>query len=50
MNPDVSQEDKAALIAQVIANRDTDISFQGALYQNLSADLIATGVFPDMAA
>ena len=63
MNPDISAEknpvteknpdgksDKELMIDQVIANRNTDIGFQGAMYQNLSEDLMATGVFPDMAA
>ena len=47
MNPDIAQEDKAALIQQVLTNRDTDIAFQGALYQNLASDLLSTGLFPD---
>ena len=47
MNPDIEQADKAALIQQVLSNRDTDIAFQGALYQNLASDLLNTGLFPD---
>jgi hypothetical protein len=47
MNPDIEQADKAALIQQVLSNRDTDIAFQGALYQNLASDLLSTGLFPD---
>ena len=47
MNPDIEQADKAALIQQVLKNRDTDIAFQGALYQNLASDLLSTGLFPD---
>ena len=47
MNPDIEQADKAALIQQVLSNRDTDIAFQGALYENLASDLLNTGLFPD---
>lgn len=47
MNPDINEEDKKALIDQVLENRNQDINFQQVLYQNLAADLASTGLFPD---
>ena len=47
MNPDIAAEDKKTLIDTILANRDTDIKFQSALYQSLASDLLDTGLFPD---
>jgi hypothetical protein len=47
MNPDIEEADKAEMIEQVLAMRDTDINFQKSLYEQLPTYLANTGVFPN---
>ncbi|MCD6006914.1 hypothetical protein [Halomonas sp. IOP_31] len=49
MNPDITADNKTAMIQQVLDQRDTDLQFQTDLYGNLSSYLKNTGLFPNMA-
>ncbi|MBH8578797.1 DUF4214 domain-containing protein [Bisbaumannia pacifica] len=45
-NPNIAAADKESMIQQIIEMRDTDIEFQGGLYESLSGYLKDTGLFP----
>lgn len=49
MNPDITSENKSAMIQQILEMRDTDLQFQQDLYGNLSNYLKDTGLFPNLA-
>lgn len=49
MNPDITADNKASMIQQVLDMRNTDITFQQSLYENLGTYLANTGVFPSLA-
>jgi len=49
VNPDITPENKSAMIQQILDQRDTDLSFQQDLYGSLSSYLDNTGVFPNLA-
>ncbi|MFG6159621.1 hypothetical protein ACGTNG_12515 [Halomonas sp. 1390] len=48
MNPNIKPEDKSAMIEQILEMRDSDIQFQGDLYDSLSSYLGDTGLFPSL--
>jgi len=47
-NPDISSADKTKMINQITSMRDTDISFQKGLYENMSGFLADSGLFPNL--
>ncbi|MCG7598411.1 hypothetical protein MHM84_01265 [Halomonas sp. McH1-25] len=49
MNPDITADNKATMIQQILDMRNTDIEFQQSLYENLGTYLANTGVFPNLA-
>ncbi|WP_277810694.1 hypothetical protein [Chromohalobacter canadensis] len=49
MNPDITEDNKASMIEQILEMRDTDLEFQQDLYGSLSSYMTNTGVFPSIA-
>lgn len=47
-NPNIDTENKSSMIEQILEMRDTDIEFQGGLYDSLSGYLRDTGLFPNL--
>lgn len=47
-NPDITAADKTKMINQIKAMRDSDITFQKGLYENMSRYLRDSGLFPNL--
>ena len=48
MNPDISEENKSQMIAQLLQMRDSDLEFQQSLYDSMQIYLRSSDIFPSL--